>query len=224
MGTIKTDNITGRLGSTASAPITLSGDTATLGSDVIMTQGSDATGDVYYRAADGKLTRLAAGAADTVLTSGGAGVVPTFAAAGGGMSVLSHQKLLVTVLVEANTGVQTQIFPIPSTTFTFNATLPLTQFYYLIANFNVSVGDATNCEGRFRLIDVTNSNTELKIGKKYGNPFGYQTGSIVLHHRFQAQSENSAYTLKLTMERMSGRVIVYGTDEYGATTVTLFKE
>jgi hypothetical protein len=31
MGTIKTDNITGRLGSTASAPITLSGDAATFG-------------------------------------------------------------------------------------------------------------------------------------------------------------------------------------------------
>ena len=50
--------------------------------DPIITQGSDATGDVYYRAADGAFTRLAVGAADTVLTSGGAGVVPTFAAAG----------------------------------------------------------------------------------------------------------------------------------------------
>ena len=50
--------------------------------DPIITQTSSATGDVYYRAADGTFTRLAAGAADTVLTSGGAGVVPTFAAAG----------------------------------------------------------------------------------------------------------------------------------------------
>ena len=50
--------------------------------DPIITQTSSATGDVYYRAADGTFTGLAAGAADTVLTSGGAGVVPTFAAAG----------------------------------------------------------------------------------------------------------------------------------------------
>jgi hypothetical protein len=123
-----------------------------------------------------------------------------------------------------STTTQQQIFPIPSTTFTFNAT-STDDFYYLIANFNVSVGDHANCEARFRLIDVTNSNTELKIGKKYGNPFGYQTGSLVLHHRFQPTEVNSTYTLKLTMQRQStGRVIVYGTDEYGATSVTLFKE
>ena len=45
-----------------------------------MTQGSDATGDVYYRAASGKLTRLATGADGTVLTSTGAGAVPAFEA------------------------------------------------------------------------------------------------------------------------------------------------
>jgi len=48
--------------------------------DPTMTQGSDATGDVYYRAADGKLTRLATGADGTVLTSTGAGAVPAFEA------------------------------------------------------------------------------------------------------------------------------------------------
>jgi hypothetical protein len=48
--------------------------------DPTMTQGSDATGDVYYRAASGKLTRLATGADGTVLTSTGAGAVPAFEA------------------------------------------------------------------------------------------------------------------------------------------------
>ena len=48
--------------------------------DPIVTQGSDATGDVYYRAASGKLTRLATGGDGTVLTSTGAGAVPAFEA------------------------------------------------------------------------------------------------------------------------------------------------
>jgi len=38
MGTLKVDKVTGRLGSTASAPITLSGDTATFG-DINMSTG-----------------------------------------------------------------------------------------------------------------------------------------------------------------------------------------
>ena len=45
-----------------------------------ITLGSDATGDVYYRAAGGALTRLATGADGTVLTSTGAGAVPAFEA------------------------------------------------------------------------------------------------------------------------------------------------
>ena len=43
-----------------------------------MTQGSDATGDIYYRNASGYLTRLAAGADGTVLTGTGAGSVPAW--------------------------------------------------------------------------------------------------------------------------------------------------
>ena len=49
-----------------------------------ITLGSDATGDVYYRAAGGALTRLATGADGTVLTSTGVGAVPAFEAAAGG--------------------------------------------------------------------------------------------------------------------------------------------
>jgi|7_EtaG_2_1085326.scaffolds.fasta_scaffold56676_2 hypothetical protein len=45
--------------------------TGTVVDDPTMTQGSDAEGDVYYRASDGKLTRLATGADGTVLTSTG---------------------------------------------------------------------------------------------------------------------------------------------------------
>ena len=45
-----------------------------------ITLGSDATGDVYYRAAGGALTRLATGADGTVLTSTGAAAVPAFEA------------------------------------------------------------------------------------------------------------------------------------------------
>jgi len=55
--------------------------------DPTMTQGSDATGDVYYRAASGKLTRLATGADGTVLTSTGTGAVPAFEAAPSGAIV-----------------------------------------------------------------------------------------------------------------------------------------
>jgi len=48
--------------------------------DPTMTQGSDATGDVYYRAADGKLTRLPTTADGHVLTSTGVGAVPAWEA------------------------------------------------------------------------------------------------------------------------------------------------
>ena len=56
--------------------------TGTVMDDPTMTQGSDATGDVYYRAAGGALTRLATGADGTVLTSTGVGAVPAFEAVG----------------------------------------------------------------------------------------------------------------------------------------------
>jgi hypothetical protein len=51
---------------------------------VTMTLGSDATGDIYYRAAGGALTRLAIGSAGQVLTVSGG--LPSWAAAGGGSS------------------------------------------------------------------------------------------------------------------------------------------
>ena len=56
--------------------------------DPTMTQGGDLTGDVYYRAASGKLTRLATGAAGTVLTSTGAESVPAFGAVPASLNVL----------------------------------------------------------------------------------------------------------------------------------------
>ena len=93
-GTLEADAIT--LGGTAlgslyspiagSSSITTTG-TVTSGtwSGVIdgsatMTQGSDATGDVYYRNASGYLTRLAASTDGYVLTTGGAGTVPAWEA------------------------------------------------------------------------------------------------------------------------------------------------
>ena len=73
--------VTGGSGLTALGTVT-SGtiSTGAVIDDPTMTQGSDATGDVYYRAATGKLTRLATGADGTVLTSTGAGAVPAFEA------------------------------------------------------------------------------------------------------------------------------------------------
>jgi hypothetical protein len=50
---------------------------------VTMTLGSDASGDVYYRNSSGVLTRVAAGAQNTVFTMG-ASSVPSWQAAGGG--------------------------------------------------------------------------------------------------------------------------------------------
>ena len=60
-----------------------------------ITLGSDATGDVYYRAAGGALTRLATGADGTVLTSTGAAAVPAFEAlpASGGLTHLATANL-----------------------------------------------------------------------------------------------------------------------------------
>ena len=62
-----------------------------------VTLGSDATGDVYYRAAGGALTRLATGAYGTVLTSTGAAAVPAFEAVpAGGITEADHWKLSTT--------------------------------------------------------------------------------------------------------------------------------
>lgn len=52
---------------------------------VTMTLGSDASGDMYYRNSSGVLTRIAAGAQNTVLTMG-ASSVPSWAAASGGFT------------------------------------------------------------------------------------------------------------------------------------------
>ena len=60
------------------------GDGAAIGT-VTTSLGSDATGDVYYRNAGGKLTRLGIGNADESLTVGGSGI-PVWAAASGGYS------------------------------------------------------------------------------------------------------------------------------------------
>lgn len=54
---------------------------------VTMTLGSDATGDVYYRAAGGALTRLGIGSTGNVLTV--AGGLPSWAAPSGGGTVVS---------------------------------------------------------------------------------------------------------------------------------------
>ena len=59
--------------------------------DPTMTQGSDATGDVYYRAASGKLTRLATTADGHVLTSTGVGAVPAWEEGGGSTEMVDHQ-------------------------------------------------------------------------------------------------------------------------------------
>ena len=64
--------------------------TGTVVDDPTMTQGSDAEGDVYYRASDGKLTRLATGADGTVLTSTGTTPPLAFEAVAGSVAGTCH--------------------------------------------------------------------------------------------------------------------------------------
>ena len=76
--------VDGLTGSNITALGTVTSGTLSTGAviaDPTMTQGSDATGDVYYRAADGKLTRLPTTASGQVLTSTGVGAVPNWAPA-----------------------------------------------------------------------------------------------------------------------------------------------
>ena len=67
-----------------------------------VTLGSDATGDVYYRAAGGALTRLATGAAGTVLTSTGAGAVPAFEALPAGSRLKATDSYWTNAAVNIN--------------------------------------------------------------------------------------------------------------------------
>lgn len=60
----------------------------TIGSGTVMTLGSDGTGDIYYRASGGALTRLAAGTNGHVLTL--ASGLPSWAAGGGGGGGLTN--------------------------------------------------------------------------------------------------------------------------------------
>ena len=60
--------------------------------DPTITQGSDATGDTYYRAANGKMTRLAASTDGYPLTATGAGSVPAWEAGPAAPSQLEYSK------------------------------------------------------------------------------------------------------------------------------------
>ena len=89
-GAVTGSTLAGTISTAAQNSITSASSLATVGtitsgtwSGVIdgtatMTQGSDATGDIYYRNASGHLTRLAAGADGTVLTGTGSGSVPAW--------------------------------------------------------------------------------------------------------------------------------------------------
>jgi hypothetical protein len=61
---------------------------------VTMTLGSDASGDVYYRNSSGVLTRVAAGAQNTIFTMGASSVPSWQAASGGGTTINSTDGVI----------------------------------------------------------------------------------------------------------------------------------
>ena len=139
--------------------------------DPTMTQGSDATGDVYYRSAAGKLTRLATGADGTVLTSTGAGAVPAFeAVAGGGGSGLTEADswILTTPFTGDASPIATNLAQTSSTGFGCLGTgmsessgiftFPSTGYWAVLAmmNFRHS-GDSRYLQG---FISVTTNNAD----------------------------------------------------------------
>ena len=68
-----------------------------------ITMGSDATGDMYYRAAStGYLTRLAAGADGTVLTGTGAGSIPAWESVSAGVSLSGTTDGTIATVTGAN--------------------------------------------------------------------------------------------------------------------------
>jgi hypothetical protein len=85
----------------------------TIGSGTVMTLGSDGTGDVYYRASGGALTRLAAGTDGHVLTL--ASGLPSWAASGGGGTLTNWSEA-------ANSSAPNATVPVVSFTATNGAT------------------------------------------------------------------------------------------------------
>ena len=156
-----------------------------------MTQSTNATGDVYYRAANGRLTRLAAGADGTVLTSGGAGVVPTFAAAAGGGKVSQVKYVTYATQVTESAGTYTNAIPAGTSTITMaSASNTLLVFGVMAFKFISSVATG----GAVRLITsgsgVTaqpfDPNRKESAGAAYGlyGPTGQYGGFAMISYEF----------------------------------------
>ena len=125
--------------------------------DPTMTQGSDATGDIYYRAADGKLTRLPTTADGHLLTSTGVGAVPAWEAPAASAAKFTHIET-VTTSSASNIHIQDCF----TTTY---------KSYLLTLNNYVPSTDATDTKIYFSLSGTTNTQSY------YWYVFsGYQTG------------------------------------------------
>ena len=123
--------------------------------DPTMTQGSDATGDVYYRAASGKLTRLATGADGTVLTSTGAGAVPAFEALPAAAKIL---QVLQTVKTDTTSTTSTSFEDMTGMSVAITPSAATSKVYILC---DINIGNAT--AGYFTHIRIQNDTTGAAI-------------------------------------------------------------
>jgi hypothetical protein len=172
--------------------------------DPTMTQGSDATGDVYYRAASGKLTRLATGADGTILTSTGVGAVPAFEAAAG----LPLVKI-------SSTTITTPASPIEIT-----SSVDYDTYFGMYTGILVS-GHGTQIDYSLRLTTYTSSSVHTWTASL--TPFGMVAGAV---RAVESTVESAAWVsftpTTLDADPLTNRLITGYFWIYGATEIDSF--
>lgn len=163
---------------------TITSSTNVLGG-VTMTLGSDATGDVYYRAAGGALTRLGVGANGTVLTL--AGGLPSWAAGGGGSGTVTQVTWVTSQGVSASIATPTTT---PDITVTLGALTGVTSVNGLVVTANT--GAITTGTWSATAIGVTKGGTALTSIAQGDIIYGSSTSA------FTALAKNTSSTRYLS--------------------------
>ena len=167
-----------------------------------ITLGSDATGDVYYRAAGGALTRLATGADGTVLTSTGAAAVPAFEAipatsTSGWTHILTKSNSntnTITINQSDNAAMFSSTYPLYMITMTdytdlsalgnlrmrfeYNGSFPTSGYGFNVQAWNVTTGSPSN--------SYTDSYEDIKMS---GVDTATSSGGVLSGHFIMYMSE-----------------------------------
>lgn len=186
---------------------TLTSSTNVLGG-VTMTLGADASGDVYYRNSSGVLTRVAAGAQNTVLTMG-ASSVPSW----------STSTSQVTLL-KANSGTDTSVGTTSVDTFAVSGLTAKDTLFIRVDQ--AANGGATQASGSAFIYNTTDAKT-LAFGTGGGATLASGKSATSTVAIFQAQAASTTINSVVTdggQTSTAGNSFVAGAVQGGSQVVT----